>query len=615
MDDPARDISGWLDSTTWTRANRELVAKALTELMYEEVITPDIDDAGQLAVELPGGTLTGRATYRTLGWWRVWPGSLAWTPSGTGSDATTGAGRTPQDVPDAADLVARILARHGVGASTVAGVVAELAATLMSDAWQLARGQAAAKLLDLPPVFVESELRGHPWIIANKGRIGFGADDVLSYGPEAGTDVTLLWLAADPQIADVRNAAGLDHQGVVREQVGEHEFARMRERAAQAGLDPDTCVYLPVHPWQWSHRILALHAGELARRSLVPLGESGARYRPQLAIRTLTDVEHPERRYLKLPLSVLNTSVYRGLPRERALAAPALTEWLAQVVATDGFLQETGIVLLGEVASVSVAHPTYEAVPDVPYQHTEMLGAIWREPVDPYVRAGEQAVSLAALLHVDPEGKPFVQELIRRSGLQANEWASRLHGIVLPPLLHMLYQYGVMFSPHGQNCMLVHRDGVPVRLVVKDFVDDLAICSERLPEHDGIDAHVHDALEDVTIEAKTLVKYLQNGLLICVYRYLAEIMDDALGLPEGNFWASARAELAAYQQRFGAELSDRFALFDLETPTFPKLCLNRLRLFERGYADDPERPVIAAAGEVWNPLARRRDTAPSEEHA
>ena len=34
-----------------------------------------------------------------------------------------------------------------------------------------------------------------------------------------------------------------------------------------------------------------------------------------------------------------------------------------------------------------------------------------------------------------------------------------------------------------------------------------------------------------------------------------------------------------------------------------KLCLNRVRMLERGYADSPERPLAAAAGWIANPLA------------
>lgn len=572
----------------WSTANRELVAKMLTEFSYEEIITPDVADDGTLRWDLGTGVLTATATPRAMGWWRVHPDSLRWSAGA---------------LPDAADLLSLVLQRAGADASIIAAVIGEVSSTLLSDVVQLSRARAASELVDLDPVLVESELRGHPWIVANKGRVGFGAQDLLAYAPETGPDIRLHWLAADPAIADAVSVDGLGHHDVVREQVGDADLDRLRARAQLGGLDPDTCVYLPVHPWQWSNRIVPLHAVDLARGALVPLGEGSARYRAQLAIRTLTDIDHPERRYLKLPVSILNTSVYRGLPRERTLAAPELTQWLAGTVAADPFLRETGMILLGEVAGVSVAHPTYAALPGVPYQYTEMLGAIWREPVQPYLRPGEQAVSLAALLHVDSAGNSFAEALVQRSGLEASEWIRALHDALLPPLLHVLYRYGAMFSPHGQNCMIVHRDGVPTRLVVKDFVDDLAICSERLPEHAGLTPAVRAALADVTLEAKSLIKYLQNGLLVCVYRYLAEIVATRLGMSEAAFWAAARATLSAYQERFAAELADRFTMFDLESPSFPKLCLNRLRLFERGYADDPDRPVIAARGHVPNPLA------------
>jgi siderophore synthetase component len=570
----------------WQRANRELLAKAITELIYEGVIGPEISADGALRWPLPSGTLTATARRRTLGWWRVDPESLRWD------------GGPP---PDAVDVLGEGLAVAGCDGATLAPYLAELSGTLLADCVRLDGARPVAELIDEMPVLVEAELGAHPWIIANKGRVGFSTAEARTYPPEARHDVQLHWLAAAPGVADVR---GLDHQQVIREQVGDGEFARLRDRAAVAGLDPDTCAYLPVHPWQWTHRIELLYAGDLAGGELAHLGVGTARYRPQLSLRTMTDLDHSERRYLKLPLSILNTSVYRGLPRERTIAAPALTAWLQSVVDGDPFLRATGLVLLGEVASVSIPHRILEATAGVPYQYTETLGAIWREPAGGYLRPGEHAVSLAALLHVDPAGRSFTGTLIERSGLEPAAWFDILHEAVLPPLFHFLYRYGAMFSPTGQNCMLIHRDGVPQRLVVKDFVDDVALCSERLPEHDSLDPVAAAALTDVTISAKTLVKYLHNGLIIGVYRYLAEIADDLLGVPEPYFWASVRGTLARYQQRFAAELGDRFRQFDLETPTFPKLCLNRLRLFERGYGDDPERPVIAPYGEVLNPLSR-----------
>lgn len=569
----------------WSLANRNLLAKAITELMYEQIIHPDITPDGDLTWQLPNATITAKARRRALGWWRVEPGSLRYAGG---------------DPPDAAQVLAEVLVDLGCDAPTVAQFVAELSSTLLSDAHQVSSGPPAAELVDMEPVLAEAALGGHPWIVANKGRIGFSADDLAAYAPEMRQDVRLHWLAATPGLADMR---GLTHTDVIRHQVGDADFDRLRRGAADAGLDPDTCAYVPAHPWQWTNRVLTLHAGDLARGQLVHLGQGTARYRPQLAIRTMTDVDHPSRRYLKLPLSVLNTSVYRGLPRERTMAAPDLTTWLLDLVASDPFLAETGLILLGEVASVSVPHQTYQSIPGVPYQHTEMLGAIWRESVSPYLRQGEQALPLAALLHVDGSGKSIAAELVARSGLDATQWCAELHDAVLSPLLHVLYRYGLMFSPHGQNCMIVHHSGMPVRLVVKDFVDDLAISTPPLPEHATIPAHVRHALRDVAIPPTTLVKYLHNGLLIGVYRYLAEITDHHLGLPESQFWALSRETVLAYQTRFADDLSERFDLFDLQTPTFPRLCLNRLRLFERGYRDNPERPVITAVGTIPNPLS------------
>jgi siderophore synthetase component len=599
---PPNPLVEALGPALWDRANRELLAKVLTELTFEEVLHPEpLDDADRGSFRLPvgdGTDLRFTARLRHLGHWRVDPDSLSVVGGTEGSGPST-------TVPDVADLVAVMAPALGADPSTTAGVLTELANTLLSDVHQLAHGRRADELVDLvetDPAMVEGEMRGHPWIVANKGRLGFDADDLAAYAPESQQLVPLLWLAATAGRAEAPTIAGLDHPTVVREQLGEEGWVELRTRTARAGLDPDAVTYVPVHPWQWRERIVAHHAADLAHGRLVPLGEMPPRYRPQQSIRTLVDADHPERRYLKLPLSILNTSVYRGLPRDRTLAAPALTEWFLAVTGADPFLRESGLVLLGEVASVSVAHPAMGAVPDVPYQHTEMLGAIWRDSVVPHLRPGERAVTLAALLHRDPHGTPFVAPLIERSGLDVGEWVDRLHRATLPPLVHVLYRFGATFSPHAQNCLVVLDRGVPTRLVVKDFVDDAMISAEPLPELAGLPAGVRRVLGD-GLEAALLVQWIQGGLLVCVHRYMSELLDDHLGFPEARFWASAERTLRAYQDRFAGELSDRFALFDLDAPAFVKLCLNRVRLLERGYADDAERPVASAVGWIDNPLA------------
>lgn len=540
--------------TAWEQANRELIAKLLTELEFEELLAPEIGDEWTLT--LGDLTLHYTARRRSMGHARVAPDSLRATRAGV-----------EIALPDADMVVAVGAPALGVDPSTTAGLITEIASTLVSDAHQLERGAPAEDLIDLDSIELEGELRGHPWIVASKGRVGFSWNDFRRYAPEARRAVPVYWLAIED--ADWRG-----------QDVGE---------------------LVPVHPWQWEHRIQQLYAGDIARGRIRFLGEREGRWLPQQSIRTLADADSPDRHHLKLALSILNTSVYRGLPRDRTLAAPRLSEWLQERTLNDPFLRETGVILLGEIASVSVAHPAFEAVAHVPYQHTELLGAIWRESVEAYLDPDERAISLAALLHHDPAGVAFVEPLIARSGLSVEDWVARLHEVTLPPLLHMLYRYGAAFSPHAQNCMLVLRDDAPARLVVKDFVDDMMVSSDPLPELADMPADVRVALGD-GVEAAILVQWIQGGLLVCVHRYLAEILDDRLGLPEASFWALGERAVARYQARF-PELEDRFALFDMEAPAFVKLCLNRVRMLERGYADAAERPVAAAVGWITNPLA------------
>lgn len=594
-------MTGPAASAAWERANRELVGKLLTELAFEDVITPPHrglpDGDRELTLTLGRLTLLYRAAPRAMGWWRVDPASVRalW------DDAET-------PLPDAAEIVAIGAPLLGAEPATTAGLVHEIQMTARSDAGQLAHGRPAAELLDLDPLLLEGEMRGHPWIVAGKGRVGFGAGDLERYAPEAQRPVPVRWAAVEAGRADWRSAGGLDNHRVVRDQVGEAGWAELGDRAAAAGVDLGGAVVIPVHPWQWENRIATLHAGDVARGAIADLGELPLRYAAGQSIRTLTDLDHPDRRYMKLALSILNTSVYRGVPRARALAAPALTEWLTGLCDADPFLAESGLVLLGEVASASVGHPAFEAIPDVPYQHTEMLGAIWREPVAPRLRPGERAVTMAALIHRDPAGVGYVEALIERSGLTVDAWVAALHRAVLPPLLHVLYRFGVAFSPHAQNCMVVLRDDVPARLVVKDFVDDANISADPIPELRDLPPEVRAALGD-GVESMVLSQWIQAGLLVCVHRYLSEILLERLGYPERSFWRAAQREVAVYQERMEPELGLRFELFDFEAPAFVKLCLNRVRILGRGYADAADRPIAAAVGWIVNPLA------PAEEGA
>jgi len=174
-----------------------------------------------------------------------------------------------------------------------------------------------------------------------------------------------------------------------------------------------------------------------------------------------------------------------------------------------------------------------------------------------------------------------------------------LLAVVLPPLLRMLYKHGVVFSPHGENAILVHRDGTPSRLAIKDFVDDVNLADQPLPELADLPADVGAVL--LREPAEWLCQFLWAGLFVGHFRYLGDLLETRLGLAERTFWRMVRAEITAHQRRF-PELADRYALFDLFQERIPRICLNRNRLLLDGYADRPERPHAATHGTVRNAL-------------
>jgi siderophore synthetase component len=404
-------------------------------------------------------------------------------------------------------------------------------------------------------------------------------------------------------LASFHGVPGLDEAALRKRELDEDTRQRFTELLTAQRLDPAAYVWLPVHEWQWAEVVVPLFAAELARRHIVPLGAAPDSYRAQQSIRTFGNVSRPDRFDVKLPLSILNTMVYRGIPTELVHAAPHSTAWIHRIRDTDAFLRdECRVILPGEVAAVAVRHPVFEALPAAPYRYRQLLGVIWREPVAAALDPGERARTLAALLHVDPAGRAFVAELVDRSGLAPTRWLAALFAAVLPPLLHLLYRYGIGFNPHGENAIVVY-DGsdVPVRLAVKDFVDDMKLLDEDLPEYADLPAQALGVL--MRFGAEELTGSIAKSLLMCHFRYLAPLCAEQLGVPEDEFWRLARAQILAYQARF-PELAERFARFDLLAPEFARVCLNRERLLPGGYHDRAERDASfhLDAVPVANPL-------------
>jgi siderophore synthetase component len=584
----------------WRRCCAELIAKMLGELSFEQLLEPKpTDGPDEYRVDLPTATYLLRARRTSFDGWRVEPGSVRRTTTGIlGDDVIAPTEDAGQLVTDLAPLLAQLLGGDTAPATT-AGLLAEVTATLAADVAMARTARPAAELAELGPAELEGHLTGHPWIVANKGRVGFSATELARYAPESRTPLRLPWIAVHRGLAEFRSVPALSEHGVLTHELGPETVAAFRGELRGRGADPGSYVWLPVHPWQLDHVVRSLWAPELATGRIVQLGTGPDRYLPTQAIRTMSNVDSPDRYQVKLPLRIFNTCVYRGIPPHCTQGAPVVTQWLRGLWDADARLAELGTVLLGEVASVTVRHPLLSGVDRVPYHWLETLGCIWREPLDPRLRAGERAVPLAAVLHADPAGRPLVSEYIARGGDDAEAWLATLLAALLRPLLHVLYTYGITVNPHGENVLVVlGPDGLPARAVFKDLIDDVNVSVEPVPQR-GPEPDSHDQV----LPRKpwpVLRQYLVDALLVGVLRPLALLLAEHHGLPEARLWGRVRGEVEAYRAEH-PDLADRIAAADLLGPAFGRYPLNTMRL-HWGYGDLTARPPTFSHGTLPNPL-------------
>ncbi|WP_370112606.1 IucA/IucC family siderophore biosynthesis protein [Streptacidiphilus sp. MAP12-33] len=574
-----REPLAHLTPELWARANRQLVRKALAEFAHERLITP---------VPLPGsGGWFGvgsdddtvgyrfRAEVLALDHWRIEAGSILRLRA---SDRV--------ELPlDAAELVLELRRSLGISDEVLPLYLEEITGTLAATAFKLSLpAEGAAELAASDFQSIEAAMtEGHPCFVANSGRLGFDAVDHLRYAPEAGAPVRLLWVAVHPDHA-VRSFG----RGVDPEELGAPQLP-----AALAGY-----VAIPVHPWQWQHRLAVSYADEIARGRIVLLDHEQDEGRDsrlaQQSIRTFFNSAAPDRPYVKTALSVLNMGFTRGLSADYMEHTPAVNDWLADLVAADATLAGCGFAILREHAAVGYRHPRY---PKGSAQQKQ-LAALWRESPVPLLGEGERVATMAALLHTDRDGAPLAGALIASSGLAPEEWVRRYLTAYLTPVVHGLCAYGLTFMPHGENVILVlDADGAPLRVLFKDIAEEIAVLDPATalpPQVARIRAEVPPELWGLSVH---------TDVFDCFLRFLSAELHAGGILHQDAFWAVVARVLRDYEAAH-PELADRFAALDLFSERFALSCLNRLQLRNNRQMVDLTDPAGALlfAGTLPNPL-------------
>lgn len=578
----------------WQQANRALVAKMIGELSYERILN------------LAGNDSNYRLDLGAPGYWRFQARCNLWgQPMVDPESLLPPAGHSLE----AADFLLDIASQLGMDDAQVAEHLEDLFATLRADCQLRAarKGLTAHNIIRLPEAQRQSLLDGHPKFLFNKGRRGWGQEDLQRYAPEHGNHFQLGWVAVAAEILQCGGGA-VDAPELLSSAMTDMERQRLQGALARRVPDPAAYHLLPVHPWQWQQWLAVMYAAEIANGDLLYLGEFGDSYVPQQSLRTLSNVSRKSDYDIKLSLTILNTSCYRGIPAQYLLAGPAASAWLKQKTIDDDEFARAEVEILAEPASAALLQEQYCRLKKSPYRYRELLGVIWREALAPRLAKNEQALLMAELMQVDEQGQPWLSAYLQMAGVSdlqgAEAWLRRMFEVSLVPLWHLICCYGVSLIAHGQNITLVLRDGWPQRMALKDFQGDLRLVDEEFAEA----ADLPQVLKLVTVRLppEKLIHDLQTGHFVTTLRFIAPLAESC-GVSEQRFYQICGDVLREYQQRH-PQLAERFRRFDLFAPSILRLTLNRAK-FLHATDSAAERMLAEMDLQVKNPLhfVRERD--------
>ncbi|AMA71826.1 IucA/IucC family protein [Aneurinibacillus thermoaerophilus] len=584
LEEQALVVQEALSSPQYVNVRRRIFRQLVESLFFEGIIQPEVvEDTKEQIYYLRGISQTGEPTvylcrgkqHSTFGRIRLSNQPILRQAHGEEREAES-----------ITQFLLEVSGQIGADETRLANFIHELEQTLLKDTLaQYYRSQAQVMLRERSYDELEGNIMdGHPYHPSYKSRIGFNYVDNYMYGPEFQKPFRPLWLAVRRGKARFSIAKHLQYKRFLDDELGEEQVYAFTEKVKATGNDPREYLFLPVHPWQWKTIIVSVFLEDIRRNDILLLGCSKEEYIPQQSIRTLANCTSRQKAYLKLSLSIINTSTSRVLAPHTVENAPVISDWLKHIVKNDPFLQdELRLVLLGEVMGIS-----YDPVPLADYLQEKtygVLSCIWRESLQNFMDSDEEAIPFNALCSVDLDNRPFISSWIDRYG--AEQWLTRLLTTSILPIIHFLYVHGIALESHAQNMVLLHKQGMPTRVVLKDFHDGIRFSRTHVVDAKTCPALLHPPEYHARVNRNSFIEtddpetvrdFVHDAFFFINIGELALFMEEYFAFNETKFWLLVRGIIETYQRRF-LEHKERFSLFNFFAPTIGVEQLTKRRLF------------------------------------
>ncbi len=461
----------------------------------------------------------------------------------------------------------------------------------------------ALPAIQYPYDILESYLMdGHPYHPCYKSRVGFSLQDNVRYGVEFAQPMALVWLAIHKDIVAENHSSSIDTKEFFKAQLNSQDLIQFQQKLKNQIKERADYVWIPVHPWQWENHLISIFAEEIADQKIMYLGHSHDRYLAQQSLRTVTNLQHPEKPYIKLSMSLTNTSSSRVLAKHTVMNGPIITDWLQALIDQSETAKKLDFAVLREVYGLSVDFTR------LPASHAKQaygtIGCLWRESVHQYLREGEDAIPLNGVSHIQKDGQALIAPWIQQYGVE--QWTRQLLKVVITPLIHLLFAEGIATESHGQNIILVHEKGWPTRVLLKDFHDGVRYSPEHLahpelaPELDQLPPE-HAKTNSMSFILTDDLDGIRDFSCACLFFValtdIAIFLNQTYAVAEQDFWQWAADVIQEYQQQH-PEHTERYQIFDVFSDKLRIESLTKRRLFGDGriqikFVDNPLAPFKA----------------------
>jgi len=367
----------------WYQVNLNLIAKAIGELTYEQILKPE-EHNSLYTLKLKSGV-----SYQFNAWKSVWEHLKVDSESlcrkeGVCDQKNLSAGQFFIDAQSELEM----------SDITLGHFLEEMHSTLYADMnlFEKNKDVTAEQMSSWDGNKVQKFLNGHPKLLLNKGRLGWAPKDFHDYSPESEKAFQLFWVAVQRNQTTFGKSDSISEEEILLQSLSFDTLQKFKKEVASKNRKFEDFVVLPVHPWQWQKIISLQWAGEIACDEIIPFGFAGDLYHPQISLRTLSHSSNSQALDIKLPLSVLNTSAVRGILERYMAKAAEVSSAMALICETDPLLKAAGTMVLEEKAGVSFKNRLYDQVKGAPYRYKETLGAICRQSAESKLKPNEIAV-------------------------------------------------------------------------------------------------------------------------------------------------------------------------------------------------------------------------------